>query len=68
MTNNNHGGKRSNAGRKPAPEQRKRPIAMRLDVEVSEYLDSVDDKTATVEAAIKGSKGYREWRKLNGKR
>lgn len=57
-----HGGKREGAGRKPAPESRKRPLAMRIDPELAEYLSTVEDKTACIEDALRGTKRFREWK------
>jgi hypothetical protein len=57
------GGKREGAGRKAAPESRKRPLAMRIDPELAEYLDSVEDKTAAIETALRNSKAFKEWRR-----
>ena len=57
------GGKREGAGRKPSPESRKRPLAMRIDPELAEYLDSVEDKTAAIEAALRNSIAFKEWKR-----
>lgn len=61
-----HGGKRLGAGRKARPDERKRPLAIKLAVELSEYLASCKNKTATIENAVRQSKGFREWRKTRG--
>lgn len=57
------GGKREGAGRKASPESRKRPLAMRIDPELAEYLDSVEDKTAAIETALRNSMAFKEWRR-----
>lgn len=61
-----HGGKREGAGRKARPDERKVPLAVKLTVELSEYLGTVENKTATIEDALKRSRGFREWRKTRG--
>lgn len=61
-----HGGKREGAGRKARPDERKVPLAIKLAVELSEYLASRENKTATIEEALRRSRGFREWRKTRG--
>ena len=59
-----HGGKRDGAGRKPAPEgTAKIPKTYKLSPEIVEYLATLDNATAAIEAAIIKSKGFREWRR-----
>jgi hypothetical protein len=36
---------------------------MRIDPELAEYLDSVDDKTAAIETALRNSKAFKEWKR-----
>lgn len=58
----NRGGKREGAGRKPAPEgTTKAAYSTKLDPLVIEYLRSRPNAAATVEAALKRSKDFREW-------
>lgn len=61
-----HGGKRKGAGRKARPDERKIPLAVKLDRELAEYLATVESKTGTIEDALRRSKGFREWRKNVG--
>lgn len=61
-----HGGKREGAGRKARPDERKVPLAVKIDRELAEYLATVASKTATIEEALRRSKGFREWRKNVG--
>lgn len=61
-----HGGKRKGAGRKANPDERKVPIAVKIDRELSEYLATCESKTGTIEEALRRSKGFREWRKNVG--
>lgn len=56
-----HGGKREGAGRKARPDERKIPLAIKLEVELSEYLASCENKTAAIEEALRRSNGFREW-------
>jgi hypothetical protein len=59
-----HGGKRDGAGRKPAPEgTQKIAKTYKLSPEIVEYLATLDNATAAIEAAIIKSKGFREWRR-----
>lgn len=59
---NSHGGKRPGAGRKPSPpESLKIAYTARLQPSIVKYLRSQPDATATIEAALMRSKGYREW-------
>ena len=60
------GGRREGAGRKARPDERKIPLAIKLAVELSEYLATVESKTGTIEEALRRSKGFREWRKNVG--
>ena len=60
------GGKRKGAGRKARPDERKVPLAIKLDRELAEYLATVESKTGTIEEALRRSKGFREWRKTRG--
>lgn len=58
------GGAREGSGRKPIPpEQRRRPLRIRIDPMLDEYLATVGNKTATVESAVMNSNGYREWKR-----
>lgn len=59
-----HGGRRKGAGRKARPEERKVPLAIKLAVDLSEYLASCENKTATIEESLRRSKGFREWQRL----
>ena len=61
-----HGGKRKGAGRPARPDERKIPLAVKLAVDLMEYLASCENKTATIEEALRRSKGFREWRKNVG--
>jgi hypothetical protein len=61
-----HGGKREGAGRKPRPEARKVPMTIKIDRELAEYLGTIEGKTAAIEEALRRSKGFREWLRLNG--
>jgi hypothetical protein len=58
---NTHGGKRLGAGRKPAPDAKK-ATTIKLSPDVLEFLATVN-KSATIEAAVRKSKEFREWRK-----
>lgn len=60
------GGKRTGAGRKARPDERKVPLAIKLAVDLSEYLASCENKTATIEEALRRSCGFREWKKTRG--
>lgn len=60
------GGKREGAGRKARPDDRKIPLAVKIDRELAEYLASCESKTATIEESLRRSKGFREWRKSVG--
>lgn len=63
MTANNRGGKRKGAGRKPAPQgTTKVPYSMKLEPELVKYLRQLQNATATVEAVLKRSKAFREWK------
>ena len=63
-----HGGKRKGAGRKPDPESRKRPLAIRISPDLAEYLETVEDKTAVIETAVVRSKPFKDWkRKRDGR-
>lgn len=57
------GGARKGAGRKPDPDNRKLQLNLRLARDVLAYLDYVESKTQTIEDALRGSKGYREWKR-----
>jgi hypothetical protein len=48
-----HGGRRKGAGRKPTGKPRKVTLAVRVAVEVREYLDGTGNRSATVEAAVR---------------
>ena len=59
------GGKRAGAGAKPMdPEKRRKMVAMRLAPEVRAYLGqcATGTATATVEAAITRSAGFKRWK------
>jgi hypothetical protein len=56
-----HGGKRKGAGRKASPDERKIPLTIKMDRGLFEYLSAVESKTATIEAALRRSKGFRDW-------
>lgn len=57
-----HGGSRKGAGRKPAPDgTAKVPYGTKLDPVVVDYLRECDNAAATIEAAIKRSKTFRDW-------
>ncbi len=57
-----HGGKREGAGRKARHDERKIPISLKIDRDIGAYLQA-RNKTETIEAAIRGTKAFREWRK-----
>lgn len=57
------GGKREGAGRKARPDERKIPLAIKIAVELSEYLATVESKTATIEDALRRSKCFRDWKR-----
>jgi len=60
---NRHGGKRKGAGRKPAPDRAKKiPISIKVKPDLVEYLRSTANATATIEAAVERSMGYRVFR------
>lgn len=64
---NNRGGKREGAGRKPAPEgTAKVPYATKLAPLVVEYLRQRENAAGTIEGLVERSKDYREWRKSSG--
>jgi hypothetical protein len=64
MSQSSHGGHRPGAGRKPAPEgTQKIAKTYKLSPEIVEYLATLDNATAAIEAAIIKSKGFREWRR-----
>jgi hypothetical protein len=57
------GGKRKGAGRKPAPEgTAKVPMTIKVEPELWEYLRSRENATEAIEAALKRSKEFRNWR------
>ena len=58
-----HGGKRNGAGRKARPDERKIPLAVKLEVELTEYLATVESKTGAIEEALRRSKGFRDWKR-----
>lgn len=58
-----HGGKRQGAGRPACPDERKRPVTLKLAPELVAYLATVSNKTAAVEDALRRSRGFREWAK-----
>lgn len=60
------GGKREGAGRKARPDERKVPLAIKLAVELSEYLATCESKTGTIEDALRRSRAFREWKKTRG--
>ena len=60
MTKSTHGGAGRGAGRKPDP-NKKIPFNRKLDREVVAYLASCPNAAAEVEAAVRGSKGFRAW-------
>jgi len=61
------GGKREGAGAKPAPEgTTKVTYATKLEPQVVAYLRQLDNAAREIEARIKASKQYREWRKSSG--
>lgn len=58
-----HGGPRPGGGRKPIPPELKRkPYAMRLSPDIHAFLQSRDNATAAIEAAIRQSSAFRWWR------
>jgi hypothetical protein len=62
------GGKRAGAGRTPLPDgEKKVPFRARIARDVSEYLKETANQTATVEAAVRGTKGFKKWKKEGGK-
>jgi hypothetical protein len=56
-----HGGARKGAGRPASPDERKIPLAVKIDRELAEYLATVESKTAAIEEALRRSKGFRDW-------
>ena len=58
---NQHGGKRTGAGRKPAPDSKK-ATTIKLSPDVLEFL-ATRNKAATIEAAVRKTKEFKEWRK-----
>lgn len=58
-----HGGKRKGAGRKARPDERKVPLAVKLAVDLTEYLATVESKTGAIEEALRRSKGFRDWKR-----
>ena len=58
-----HGGKRKGAGRKARPDERKVPLAVKLAVDLAEYLATVESKTGAIEEALRRSKGFRDWKR-----
>jgi hypothetical protein len=62
------GGKRAGAGRTPLPDSEKKvPFRARIARDVSEYLATTENQTATVEAAVRGTGGFKKWKKGGGK-
>jgi|TARA_R110000824_G_scaffold15044_3_gene63603 hypothetical protein len=60
-----HGGKRTGAGRKPAPDgTAKIAYGTKLDPVVVQYLRECDNAAETIETTIKRSKAFREWLRL----
>lgn len=57
------GGRRKGAGRPSRPDERKVPLAVKLAVELTEYLATVESKTGAIEEALRRSKGFREWKR-----
>ena len=57
------GGPRKGAGRKPRPEERKIMTTIKLDRELYEYLETVENKTAAIEEALRRSQGFRKWKR-----
>ena len=45
------------------PEERKIPLAIKLDRDLAEYLETVENKTATIEDALRRSQGFKRWKK-----
>lgn len=60
----NHGGKRKGAGRKADPDAKKM-ITTKLSPDVIDYLATVDNKSLTIETALRRTRGFRDWRKTN---
>ena len=61
-TNNNHGGKRENAGRRPAGDQpRIITRSVKLTEEEAAYISEVG--TGELWRLLRASKGFREWTK-----
>jgi hypothetical protein len=62
------GGKRAGAGRTPLPDREKKvPFRARIARDVSEYLKEAKNQTAAVEAAVRGTSGFKKWKKGGGK-
>ncbi len=57
------GGPRKGAGRKPRPEERKIPMAIKIDREMFDYLETVESKTAAIEDALRRSQGFKVWKR-----
>lgn len=62
MATKTHGGKRPGAGRKPAPDK-KIPWSGKFERSILAYLRSTDNATATIETAVKRSKGFRAFQR-----
>lgn len=63
-----HGGARKGAGRKARPDEKKVPVAIKLEPQLVKYLATCDNKTAVIEEALKRSRGFRAWKQENAKR
>lgn len=59
----NHGGKRKGAGRPPAPEgTKKQRMGLKIDPVLRRYLESTESITGTIEAALRRSRGFKQWK------
>jgi hypothetical protein len=63
----NHGGAGRGAGAKPLRGEAKVATSSRVTPEVKEYLDQCEPSgSEAIEEAIRRSKGFRDWKKLQG--
>lgn len=61
-----HGGKREGAGRKASPESRSVPKSIKVSREVADYLERYG--TGIIEDAIRKTKQFKEWQRVNERR
>lgn len=58
---NTHGGKRPGSGSKPLGARPKVPMTIKIDATIKDYLSTTESQIDTIEAAVKRSKGFRDW-------